>query len=98
MNATAGHLKRTSRNHLTVADLCEELGLSVPPLPEDVERKITEKAPDIEEPSQLSGETITMDLKTHTVHVQRGPQRPVEIRTLIRPKSQAGKANGNPNR
>lgn len=29
------------------ADLCEELGLSVPPLPEDVERKVVEKAPDL---------------------------------------------------
>ncbi len=29
------------------ADLCEELGLSVPPLPRDVERKIAEKAPDL---------------------------------------------------
>jgi acyl-CoA synthetase (NDP forming) len=29
------------------ADLCEELGLSVPPLPEDVERRIAEKAPDL---------------------------------------------------
>jgi acyl-CoA synthetase (NDP forming) len=29
------------------ADLCEELGLSVPPLPEDVERKVGEKAPDL---------------------------------------------------
>jgi acyl-CoA synthetase (NDP forming) len=29
------------------ADLCEELGLSVPPLPEDVERKVAEKAPDL---------------------------------------------------
>ncbi len=27
------------------ADICEELGLSVPPLPEDVERRIGEKAP-----------------------------------------------------
>ena len=29
------------------ADLCEEIGLSVPPLPEDVERKVAEKAPDM---------------------------------------------------
>ncbi len=29
------------------ADLCEELGLSVPPLPADVERRIAEKAPDL---------------------------------------------------
>jgi acyl-CoA synthetase (NDP forming) len=29
------------------ADLCEELGLSVPPLPEDVERKVAEKTPDL---------------------------------------------------
>jgi acyl-CoA synthetase (NDP forming) len=29
------------------ADLCEELGLSVPPLPEDIERKVAEKAPDL---------------------------------------------------
>jgi len=29
------------------ADLCEELGLSVPPLPEDVERKVAAKAPDM---------------------------------------------------
>ncbi len=29
------------------ADLCEELGLSVPPLPEDVQRRIAEKAPDL---------------------------------------------------
>jgi acyl-CoA synthetase (NDP forming) len=29
------------------ADLCEELGLHVPPLPEDVERKVAEKAPDL---------------------------------------------------
>lgn len=29
------------------ADLCEELGLSVPPLPDDVERKIAEKTPDL---------------------------------------------------
>ena len=29
------------------ADLCEELGLSVPPLPEDVERKVAEAAPDL---------------------------------------------------
>ncbi len=29
------------------ADLCEELGLSVPPLPDDVERKVAEKAPDL---------------------------------------------------
>ena len=29
------------------ADLCEELGLSVPPLPADVERKVAEKAPDL---------------------------------------------------
>src|SRR5439155_1277145 len=29
------------------ADLCEELGLSVPPLPEDVERKVAEKAPEL---------------------------------------------------
>ena len=29
------------------ADLCEELGLSVPPLPDDVERRIAEKAPDL---------------------------------------------------
>ncbi|MDO8614271.1 MAG: CoA-binding protein [Dehalococcoidia bacterium] len=27
------------------ADLCEELGLAVPPLPEDVERKVAERAP-----------------------------------------------------
>lgn len=29
------------------ADLCEELGLNVPPLPPDVERRIAEKAPDL---------------------------------------------------
>jgi acyl-CoA synthetase (NDP forming) len=29
------------------ADLCEELGLSVPPLPEDVEAKVAERAPDL---------------------------------------------------
>jgi acyl-CoA synthetase (NDP forming) len=29
------------------ADLCEELGLSVPSLPDDVERKVAEKAPDL---------------------------------------------------
>lgn len=29
------------------ADLCEELGLSVPPLPADVDRKMAEKAPDL---------------------------------------------------
>jgi len=29
------------------ADLCEELGLSVLPLPEDVERRVREKAPDL---------------------------------------------------
>jgi acyl-CoA synthetase (NDP forming) len=29
------------------ADLCEELGLRVPPLPEDVEQKVAEKAPDL---------------------------------------------------
>ncbi len=29
------------------ADLCEELGLHVPPLPEDVVRKVAEKAPDL---------------------------------------------------
>ncbi|MEX0801067.1 MAG: CoA-binding protein [Dehalococcoidia bacterium] len=29
------------------ADLCEELGLSVPPLPEDVEKRIAEAAPDL---------------------------------------------------
>jgi acyl-CoA synthetase (NDP forming) len=29
------------------ADLCEELGLWVPPLPDDVERKVAEKAPDL---------------------------------------------------
>ena len=29
------------------ADLCEELGLAVPPLPGDVERKVAEKAPDL---------------------------------------------------
>jgi acyl-CoA synthetase (NDP forming) len=29
------------------ADLCEELGLSVPPLPEDVEQRIAEKAPEL---------------------------------------------------
>ena len=29
------------------ADLCEELGLSVPPLPEDVLAKVTDKAPDL---------------------------------------------------
>ena len=29
------------------ADLCEELGLSVPPLPADVEAKVTERAPDL---------------------------------------------------
>jgi acyl-CoA synthetase (NDP forming) len=29
------------------ADLCEELGLSVPPLPADVEAKIAERAPDL---------------------------------------------------
>ncbi|HLB26386.1 MAG TPA: CoA-binding protein [Dehalococcoidia bacterium] len=29
------------------ADLCEELGLSVPPLPADVEERIAEKAPDL---------------------------------------------------
>jgi acyl-CoA synthetase (NDP forming) len=29
------------------ADLCEELGLSVPPLPEDVERRMAERAPDL---------------------------------------------------
>jgi acyl-CoA synthetase (NDP forming) len=29
------------------ADLCEELGLSVPPLPADVEKRIAEKAPDL---------------------------------------------------
>jgi acyl-CoA synthetase (NDP forming) len=29
------------------ADLCEEVGLSVPPLPQDVERRIAEKAPDL---------------------------------------------------
>ncbi len=29
------------------ADLCEELGLSVPPLPDDVERRVAEKAPDL---------------------------------------------------
>lgn len=30
-----------------MGDLCEELGLSAPPLPEDVERRIAEKAPDL---------------------------------------------------
>src|SRR2546427_8416598 len=34
------------RSGLT-ADLCEELGLSVPPLPADVERKVADKAPDL---------------------------------------------------
>jgi acyl-CoA synthetase (NDP forming) len=29
------------------ADLCEELGLNVPPIPDDVERRIAEKAPDL---------------------------------------------------
>jgi acyl-CoA synthetase (NDP forming) len=29
------------------ADLCEELGLPVPPLPDDVQRKVAEKAPDL---------------------------------------------------
>ena len=29
------------------ADLCEELGLPVPPLPDDVARKVAEKAPDL---------------------------------------------------
>jgi acyl-CoA synthetase (NDP forming) len=29
------------------ADLCEELGLAVPPLPPDVEAKVTERAPDL---------------------------------------------------
>ena len=29
------------------ADLCEELGLSVPPLPDDVEAKVAEKTPDL---------------------------------------------------
>lgn len=29
------------------ADLCEELGLQVPPLPDDVERNVAEKAPDL---------------------------------------------------
>ena len=29
------------------ADQCEELGLSVPPLPTDVEKRIAEKAPDL---------------------------------------------------
>jgi acyl-CoA synthetase (NDP forming) len=29
------------------ADLCEELGISVPPLPPDVEAKLREKAPDL---------------------------------------------------
>ena len=29
------------------ADLCEELGLSVPPLPDDLVRRIAEKAPDL---------------------------------------------------
>src|SRR5439155_1156986 len=29
------------------ADLCEELGLRVPPLPQDVEAKVAEKAPDL---------------------------------------------------
>ena len=29
------------------ADLCEEIGLHVPPLPEDVELKVAEKAPDL---------------------------------------------------
>ena len=29
------------------ADLCEELGLSVPPLPQDVETKVTAQAPDL---------------------------------------------------
>jgi acyl-CoA synthetase (NDP forming) len=29
------------------ADLCEELGLAVPPLPDDVEQKVAEKAPDL---------------------------------------------------
>jgi acyl-CoA synthetase (NDP forming) len=29
------------------ADLCEELGLEVPPLPPDVEAKVTERAPDL---------------------------------------------------
>jgi acyl-CoA synthetase (NDP forming) len=29
------------------ADLCEELGLAVPPLPDDVEAKVAEKAPDL---------------------------------------------------
>ncbi len=29
------------------ADLCEELGLHVPPLPDDVEAKVAEKAPDL---------------------------------------------------
>ncbi|MCH7835493.1 MAG: hypothetical protein IH864_01345, partial [Chloroflexi bacterium] len=29
------------------ADLCEELGLSVPPLPDDVERRIAEEAPEL---------------------------------------------------
>lgn len=32
---------------MLTADLCEELGLSVPPLPEDVERKVAAKAPDL---------------------------------------------------
>ncbi len=35
-----------ARSVLT-ADLCEELGLSVPPLPADVERKVAERAPDL---------------------------------------------------
>jgi acyl-CoA synthetase (NDP forming) len=29
------------------ADLCEEMGLTVPPLPADVERKVAERAPDL---------------------------------------------------
>ena len=32
---------------MLTADLCEELGLSVPPLPDDVERKVAERAPDL---------------------------------------------------
>ncbi|TMG05372.1 MAG: hypothetical protein E6I09_04800 [Chloroflexi bacterium] len=32
---------------MLTADLCEELGLRVPPLPQDVEAKVAEKAPDL---------------------------------------------------
>ncbi len=46
-NGRLGMVGAGGGRSVLTADLCEELGLSVPPLPEDVERRIAEEAPEL---------------------------------------------------